>query len=184
MISETEFYFTRHGQTDWNLERRAQGQIDVPLNDEGRRQAAALAQATSDLKFGTICASPLSRALDTANAVAGVTGSPVTVLDNLAECCWGDREGDERGVWFEQWKRGIDTPRGAERYEQFIERATQAINEALTHPGPVLIVAHGGIYWAVQTHATRNLDYSLPNARLIKHMPPRDAYPWWETHEI
>lgn len=184
MMLEKDFYFVRHGQTDWNLAHRAQGQTDVPLNEEGRRQAHQAAKAAAQLEIGTICCSPLSRALDTAQIIQGENGARIEILDELIECSWGEREGERRGVWYEAWKRGLETPPGAEPYDEFIERARGAINRALGFPGPVLIVAHGGVYWAVQIHATRELGTSLPNAQIVKHTAPTEAHPWWQSASI
>ncbi|GAB5456779.1 MAG: hypothetical protein Hens2KO_30080 [Henriciella sp.] len=184
MLRETDFYFVRHGQTDWNLEHRAQGQTDIPLNEEGRRQARLAANVASRLDIATICCSPLSRALETAQIIQSETAAQIEVIDELMECSWGDREGERKGVWYEAWKRGLEIPPGAEPYDQFIDRALSAINQALTHPGPVLIVAHGGIYWAVQIHATRDLGQSAPNAQIIEHTAPTEAHPWWQSASV
>ena len=181
MLVEKEFYFIRHGQTDWNLNHRAQGQTDVPLNNKGRQQAQNAAKVAAHLKFGTICSSPLSRAVETAQTIASATGSKVSVLDELIECSWGVREGETKGAWFENWKTGSETPDGAEAYGAFLDRAVRAINTALLNPGPVLIVAHGGIYWAVQLHALRNVDADLENGTIVKHTPPSEQHPWWST---
>ena len=181
MLNEKEFYFVRHGETDWNVAHRAQGQTDVPLNAKGRREAKEAAEAAAQLKFGAICSSPLSRAVETAEAIANATGGKVSIHEELKECSWGVREGDTKGAWFEKWKRGIETPIGSELYEEFLSRAVGAINQALNEPGPVLIVAHGGIYWAVQLHALRNMDHDLKNATIVKHTPPSEQHPWWST---
>jgi len=184
MLKEKEFYFVRHGQTDWNVAHRAQGQTDIPLNAKGRQEAKDAAESAADLKFETICSSPLSRAVETAEAIASVTGGVVSIQKDLIECSWGEREGDVKGAWFEQWKRGVEIPTGAEPYEVFLSRAVSAINRALSKPGPVLIVAHGGIYWAVQMYAIRNMDNDLKNATIIKHTPPSKQHPWWSKQFI
>jgi len=64
----------RHGETDWNVDGRIQGQLDIPLNDTGRWQASRLAGAVADERFAAIYASDLRRAWDTAQAVARQTG--------------------------------------------------------------------------------------------------------------
>ena len=74
MLIEKEFYFDRHGQTDWNIRHRAQGQTDIPLNAKGLQQAKQAAESVANLKFGTICSSPLSRAIQTAEEIASTTG--------------------------------------------------------------------------------------------------------------
>ena len=184
MLNEKEFYFVRHGQTDWNLAHRAQGQTDVPLNVTGRQEAKEAAESAAQLKFGTICSSPLSRAVETAEAIASITDGKVSIQKDLIECSWGVCEGEVKGAWFEKWKRGVELPKGAEPYEEFLSRAVGAINQALTNPGPILIVAHGGIYWAVQMYALGNMDYDLKNATIVKHTPPSKQHPWWSTHLI
>jgi len=184
VLTETEFYFVRHGQTDWNLAHRAQGQTDISLNDDGRREAHRAARAAATLGFGTICSSPLSRARETAEIIRNATDARIEVIDELKECSWGEREGDVKGEWFERWKRGLEQPPGSEPYDTFLDRALNAINKALSYPGPILIVAHGGIYWAVQLHATRNTDESLPNATIVKHTPPSEQFPWWTASNV
>ena len=73
-------YFLRHGQTDWNVERRLQGQKDIPINATGRQQAAANGKALSalldDPKRFRYIASPLGRTRETMNIVRGELGLP------------------------------------------------------------------------------------------------------------
>lgn len=106
------------------------------------------------------------------------------IIPELAECSWGEREGEVKGVWFEKWKRGLELPAGAETYDEFLDRALGVINKALLNPGPVLIFALGGVYWAAQTHGTRETDEALPNATIVKHKPPSQQHPWWSTSKL
>ena len=78
MLTEVPFYFLRHGETDWNRDRRAQGQIDIPLNATGIAQAKAAAEVVRGLGLRTICASPLSRAYETARFASEASGVPIT----------------------------------------------------------------------------------------------------------
>lgn len=70
---DVSIYFVRHGQTDWNAERRFQGHLDIPLNDTGRAQAArngaALAEALGDPARFDFVSSPLIRATETMEIV-------------------------------------------------------------------------------------------------------------------
>ena len=79
----SEFWFIRHGETDWNLARRLQGWQDIPLNDTGLAQAARLAQRLRDdvvdTPFAALYSSDLRRARATAQAVAAAVGLPVHI---------------------------------------------------------------------------------------------------------
>jgi probable phosphoglycerate mutase len=83
----------RHGRTEWNATGRYQGQADVPLDDLGRRQAAAAAQLIKELKPTAIFSSDLSRAVETAQALADVTGLEITIDRRLREISVGSWEG-------------------------------------------------------------------------------------------
>lgn len=86
----TRIIFARHGQTDWNAGGIYHGQEDVPLNEMGRRQAVALADVLKGDHFDAIVSSPLSRALDTALAVAAGRGLEVITDDSLMEADAGE----------------------------------------------------------------------------------------------
>lgn len=145
-------YLARHGQTDWNAERRLQGDTDTDLNDTGRRQAAALAARLKGIELDAIYSSELRRSRDTARMVAGER--PVVELAELNEQSLGEFEGalidgSEPEVLAEFERRSADpndTMGGGESVEQHlarVERALQLIRER--HPGgQVLVVGHGG----------------------------------------
>lgn len=179
MLTETPFYYLRHGQTDWNRDGRFQGWTDVPLNATGLAQAQTAARLVRDLGIRTICASPLARARVTAEAAQAATGARLKVIDDLREVGFGVREGGLRGPWYDAWKQG-ETPEGAESYRDFIDRALGAVNAALNEDGPVLIVAHGGVYWSIREHARLDVEGDIPNCQPIHHEPPRGDRPWWE----
>ncbi len=69
MENTVYYYLIRHGETDWNVERRMQGREDVPLNEKGRLQASELARALAGVPFSLIMTSPLFRAAETAAAI-------------------------------------------------------------------------------------------------------------------
>ncbi len=181
MLRRSIFYFLRHGETDWNKDHRAQGQMDVPLNATGIEQAKRASKIACDLDIVTICTSPLKRALDTAKMIQGSRRCNLEIIEDLSECSWGNREGDTKGRWFTDWKSGYANPAGAETYEIFIERALRGINLALKRPGPVMIVSHGGVYWAVQNYARLGEESDIPNATPVLHEPPQPNTGEWRT---
>ncbi|ALK95744.1 phosphoglycerate mutase [Massilia sp. WF1] len=150
----------RHGETAWNAERRLQGHLDIPLNDEGERQARLLAEALAPEAIDLLVSSDLQRARQTAQAVATLRGMPLLVEPGLRERCYGGFEGllyseiEQRfPSEFAAWQaRDIDAvlPSGkncGESFRQFYARATEAIlGLASAHPGRTLaLVAHGGV---------------------------------------
>jgi broad specificity phosphatase PhoE len=83
----------RHGQTTWNVERRFQGQTDIPLDETGEAQAEYTARRLATLRPDVIIASDLTRAQQTAAALSKLTGVPVTPDKDLRERFGGDWEG-------------------------------------------------------------------------------------------
>src|ERR1041384_8547771 len=75
-------YIARHGETDWNVQHKLQGMTDIPLNDNGRRQAAAPAESLNGVPLDAIYSSTLSRRRDTARTVGGPS-MMVKSLDGL-----------------------------------------------------------------------------------------------------
>lgn len=89
MIKLKDFYYLRHGETDWNREHRGMGQKDIPLNSRGIEQAQAAALILTKESINTICYSPLERAKNTAEIIAAQTKSKLIEISELTECCWG-----------------------------------------------------------------------------------------------
>ena len=75
-------YVVRHGQTDWNLEGRFQGRIDIPLNEKGKSQAKKTKEKLEGIKFDKVFSSPLKRALETAKII---TDEPIDIDDRIIE---------------------------------------------------------------------------------------------------
>jgi broad specificity phosphatase PhoE len=147
----TELYLVRHGETDWNRQRRIQGLTDIPLNETGREQARATGMLLARRHWDAIYASPLSRARETAEIIAAEVGLPhPTLLDALVERNYGSTEGLD---WLQietQFPHGTAVP-GRESREQVAARVIPALMElATSHPGEsLLIVSHGGAIRAV-----------------------------------
>ena len=80
-------YLVRHGETDWNLQRRIQGSTDIPLNDTGREQAAATGRLLARREWDAIYSSPLSRAIETGELIArevGLPGPTRSIAENVS----------------------------------------------------------------------------------------------------
>ena len=149
-IPARAFWYLRHGQTDWNAQNLAQGAVDIPLNQVGQAQARDAAERLRNRGIRTIVASPLSRARDTAQAVADVLGLPVHLDDELREVAFGMHEQQPMLDWFDDWVEGRLTPEGAESFLDLRTRAAAALSRALGRDAPVLVVAHGALFRAVR----------------------------------
>jgi broad specificity phosphatase PhoE len=150
----------RHGATDWNKSRRAQGQADIPLNRKGRRQARKAAATLSSYDIAAVYSSDLQRAFDTARPIAAAHGMDVVTDPAFREIDQGDWEGlhtDEiRRRWPELWgsARHVKRRPGGESPEEVTERALAGLARLLeAHPSKtVAVVSHGGtIRWLVAT---------------------------------
>ena len=138
-------YIARHGETDWNLQHRLQGWTDRPLDETGRRQAAALAEALKGIHLDAIYSSTLSRSRDTARAVAGSTMT-VKSLDGLRERNYGHFQGssDTGAEYLRRSNDWTDSLDGGESLNQLLARTRSSLAQVRReHPtGNVLIVAH------------------------------------------
>ncbi|MEO8290914.1 MAG: histidine phosphatase family protein [Gaiellaceae bacterium] len=180
--ASTTVYLARHGESDWNVERRWQGHIDRPLTEEGRRQAEALGARLAEIELDAVYASDLRRAWETAEAVAQRHGLEVTRLPELREVnvgSWGGLTRDESAAQFpeafERWRSGGQGWDDGETYEEMAERVVAALQRlASEHPaGRILVVSHGGPIRAVHARALgvdvathRRTGPVEPNARL------------------
>ncbi len=95
-----KIYIARHGETDWNIQKKAQGRTDIPLNGTGRKQAETLRDNIKDIKFTAVYASPLKRARETAEIAAG-DRYEIIFDDRLVERSFGDFEGKLVNSWIE-----------------------------------------------------------------------------------
>lgn len=93
LAAEIWFYVFRHGETDWNKERRFQGHTDIPLNENGRAQAQTLTEAINRLRPDVILCSDLIRARQTADIANADWHAPVFYSEALRECNLGATEG-------------------------------------------------------------------------------------------
>jgi probable phosphoglycerate mutase len=144
----------RHGRTEWNANGRFQGQLDPPLDDEGRAQAARTApQLAAVLRDQDVVlvASDLQRAADTAAVLAPLLGVPVRIDERLREHGLGSWEGLTRDEvaerhpdQYQDWLAGRPVPgRGGEAQADVAARALAAV-AALPPASAAVLVTHGG----------------------------------------
>ena len=148
-------YLIRHGQTEWNAEKRMQGQAESDLTALGREQAANNAEAVSALGVDAIFASPLRRARDSALALSERTGLPITFDARLMEWRAGDWSGslyaDIVKRWPQEWAaweadRWTYRPPGAENFADLVDRGGKALADILrADVRRIAIVSHGFI---------------------------------------
>lgn len=152
-----KLYFTRHGETVWNVENKICGMTDSPLTERGRAQARALGQKVKagGYTIDEILYSPLSRAADTALAIAEATGIPARPEPRLREQCFGRYEGTPRdGAEFKVSKTHFaDRYSGGESMLQLAQRIYDLLDELRADESKTyLLVAHNGIARVVRSY--------------------------------
>jgi broad specificity phosphatase PhoE len=154
----TRILLVRHGATEWNLTKRAQGQADIALADEGRDQALRLIDLLREYKIDAIYSSDLGRAVDTAKPLAESRGLDVELDRDLREIDQGEWTGltteEIRARWPDRWgpHRHYSARPGGESPDQVRERGLRAIRRIVEkHPdGCIVLISHGGtIRWLV-----------------------------------
>ena len=202
-VVSTTLTVIRHGETAWNVDGRIQGQRDIPLNDNGRAQAAQLAQALRGERIDALLSSDLQRAFETARHVASVCGLPIATDASLRERHFGEFEGHLSSEIAETWplesalwhRRDPDAaPPGGESLRAFSERCVGAVLRIATaHAGrSVVVVAHGGVLDCLYRAATGTdlqspRSWPLPNAainRLTTDGSALTLVAWGDTSHI
>ena len=154
----TRIIAVRHGETDWNVEARIQGQLDIGLNDKGRWQAQRAARALAEESVDALYSSDLSRACTTAQAIADHAPRPLKVQTHigLRERAFGKFEGQTYTAITEQWPeearlwriRDPDfAPVGGESPVQVLARVARTVDEIASHHlgEQIVLVSHGGV---------------------------------------
>lgn len=191
IISMTEFWLIRHGQTDWNIQGRYQGQSDIPLNETGFAQARQLAQSLDGAVFDAIFSSDLSRARQTAEQISIIKGIPIQVDHRLREICQGEWEGQTIEAIKKRFAKQIDENQrdplhahapGGETTLNVAQRLADfanTISERYPHQR-LLVVSHG---FALATLICQARSISLLN---VHSNIPDNAVPeivfWPPTH--
>ena len=176
-------YFIRHGETDWNRDRRYQGQMDIPLNATGRAQAARNGRVLAALLGARAAgldyvASPLQRARETMQIVRrdlGLAPDAYRTDDRLQEVHYGHWEGqlqdelrtsDPEGLAARDLDAWGWQPRGGESYEVMSRRFAGWLEEVACD---TVVVAHGGI-----SRALRGMVLDVPRSQVPSLPVPQD----------
>jgi broad specificity phosphatase PhoE len=174
----TRLYLVRHGQTEHNRSGLALGRADVPLNDTGIAQAAAVGRALAGEEIAAVYASPLQRAVDTAAEVAARHELAVIVEDGLIEMDVGELEGLEYPVLREKHPEFLEKWLGTECATAVMPggESLQAVRDRAWGAASRLVAAHEGQAIVLVTHnfvilslLAEYLGVGLSNFRRLRH---------------
>lgn len=152
-----KLYIIRHGETDWNKEKRLQGQVDTQLNEYGIELARITGDALKEVHFDYIFSSPLKRAYQTAQLIRGDRNIEIQTDDRLKEISFGASEGVCSELIAKDFHYFFDAPEkyvpadGGETYEELCARSRDFIDKVIVPlsvkepDSTVLITAHGAL---------------------------------------
>jgi len=170
-----EIYLARHCETDWNKIRKVQGRTNIPLNEEGIKQAKKLGELLNDISFDKCYVSPLTRTQETASYIT--TLSPI-IDDRIIERSFGDLEGQENveAAIMESIMNFNKDPYNTEPLIDVFERTKRFIDEVINDTSNnILIISHGGAFKGLHYNligyddTTDFLDFRLLNGEVCKY---------------
>lgn len=184
MNRRTELWLVRHGQTDWNVEGRYQGQADMPLNEVGQKQANDLARKIKEIDFDAVYSSDLQRALTTAQILAG--DKEVIVDRRLREIHQGEWEGQLFSVIRQRYADFFESreqnplesrPPGGESLQEVAERVRGCVDEiAKRHQGGRILIVSHGLAIATLIAAAKGLPLSMSFELIPDNAEPQIIY--------
>jgi len=162
-------YVTRHGETEYNVQGRYAGSVDVPLTERGIAQAKELAESLKEIEFDAIITTPLLRARHTTEIVCGTLDMDYIIYEDFAEISMGVYEGltreEAQAMYPEMWARlssrpADDGPDGGETKRAFCDRVDRGLERLAREYGgkTVLIVCHAFAACAIN-RKIRRLSY-------------------------
>ena len=173
-----DLWLVRHGETEWSASGRHTGRTDIPLTDEGIRQARALGRHLAGRSFALVLTSPLSRAADTCG-LAGY-GDVAQPSEDLLEWDYGQAEGrttTEMRAQHPGWSVWTSGPPGGETVEEVGRRTERVIARALEASGAVALFAHAHV---LRILAARWLGLPPDDGRLFALGPASLSVLGWE----
>ena len=162
-------YIVRHGQTEWNVLKKIQGNRDISLNDKGREQARIIKQELENEPIDFIISSPLLRAKETAEIINKDLNLPIMFDKRIEERNFGILEGkdleylDSTNVWDYYLNEEYE---GLETIQDLFKRVYSFLDEILEkYPDKnILLVSHGGVSIPVYCY----FDNNIPSGSLVK----------------
>lgn len=183
-IPLVSFVFIRHGQTDWNVKNMLQGWTDIPLNETGHAQARGAVSILSEKGISRIVSSPLIRAHKTAEIINEHLRVPLHVFAGLKERSVGVLEGTVKDTSMNVTDFWYKAPiEKAEHVDEFKARIASALHEILDPAHTTLIVAHGGVYWAIMEMIGFKEQRSQ-NCIPYLFVPPKDNQSSWTVYPL
>lgn len=173
-----KLYAARHGETAWNAEYRVCGRTDLPLTERGMEQAKRLAEQVRGKRIDLIIASPMQRAMQTAQPAAKVLGLPILADDRLMEQNYGVFEGVPRNdpAFLANKRQFAVRYPGGESMMDLAARVYAALEDIRErYPGRiVLIVCHGAVCRTIRSFFVNMTNeeyfsYSPENAALAEY---------------
>lgn len=163
-------YVVRHGQTDWNLEERVQGTMDVPLNETGKKQAISLSEKLYNIPIDFIFCSPLKRTLETA-FLLNSRNLPIFIDERLKERNYGEFEGLVKTDFDMDlfWDYDADVQyKSAENVRKCVMRVYEFLEELKEkYPNKsILLVTHGGLIRVIDGYFRNQTDGKFVSAGL------------------
>lgn len=169
-------YIIRHGQTEWNVQRRLQGWNNSNLTEEGIKNAEKLSKKLKDVDFDYIYSSPQQRAVDTAKIIRGARNTDIIKLDELKEIGFGTWEGmaiDEiNKIYGEEFDTYLNRPHlynpidGGESFNDIFKRVEDALNTIMSNGGKDILIVSHGVTIKVLTAIIKNITleelYNIP----------------------
>ena len=152
-------FLARHGRTTLNADGRLRGRLDPPLDEVGEREVVALAKAMAQQRVVQVLAIPLTRAMQTARAIADACSLPVTPLSGLLDRDYGQWAGDREEEVVARFG-GLDAAPGVEAVADVVARARAVLEDqrSVLTRGDVVLVAHD----AVNRALLHDLDPRIP----------------------
>ncbi len=176
-IYNKEFYFIRHGQTDYNADRayKYDHHSEVSLNQVGRDQAAKACTLVDSLQIQTVCCSPMKRAQETKEMItANLKEVRCYDLVELGECT--------SVIWRElSFLKSFKEP--GEEAKSYLNRVKNGLDRVLSFPAPALIVSHGGVHLALcYLLAIQGHDWIADNCTIIHFFQQTDGV--WKAKKM